>query len=174
MPRLPVVHHLLLEELQVLLVVPVHLQQADGHLAVPAALVHLPPAALSAHRVRHASFPRAPPPHAAHLADELPQLQLLVGDVPLLQVDAGLAGLAGDGAAPALRAAAPADARGQLLQLVLVLQAVLSAAPLTSLLVLRRRLCLLKQTPSLVLIYVFCCLRDYFISFQCRNEIVAK
>ena len=44
--RLPVVHHLLLEELQVVLVVAVHLQQADGHLAVPAALVDLPPAAL--------------------------------------------------------------------------------------------------------------------------------
>ena len=50
--RLPVVHHLLLEELQVVLVVPVHLQQADGHLAVPAPLVDFPPAALGRHRAR--------------------------------------------------------------------------------------------------------------------------
>lgn len=45
-PGLPVVHHLLLEELQVILVVAVDLQQADGHLAVPATLMHLPPATL--------------------------------------------------------------------------------------------------------------------------------
>ena len=42
---MPVVHHLLLEQLQVVLVVAVHLQQADGHLAVPAAAVHPAPAA---------------------------------------------------------------------------------------------------------------------------------
>lgn len=79
MPRLPVVHHLFLEELQVVLVVAVHLQQANGHLAMPAAAVHPAPAALP---------------------DGLTQLYLLEGDVPLLQVHAGLAGLARDGAPP--------------------------------------------------------------------------
>lgn len=49
-PGLSVVHHLLLEEFQVVLVVAVDLQQADGDLAVPAALVHLPPAALERHQ----------------------------------------------------------------------------------------------------------------------------
>lgn len=73
--RLSVVHHLLLEELQMVLVVAVDLQQPDGHLPVPAAFVHLAPAAF---------------------ADQLPQLQLLEGDVPLLEVDTGLAGLARD------------------------------------------------------------------------------
>lgn len=47
-PGLPVVHHFLLEELQVVLVVAVDLQQADGDLAVPPALVHPTPAALEA------------------------------------------------------------------------------------------------------------------------------
>lgn len=92
-PRLPVVHHLLFEQLQVVLVVAIHLQQADGHLAVPAAAVHPAPAALP---------------------DGLAQLHLLEGDVPLLQVHAGLAGLARDGALPG-----PAGAR-QVIQLVLV------------------------------------------------------
>lgn len=46
MSGLSVVHHLLLEQLQVLLVVTINFQQADGHLAVPATLVHLPPATL--------------------------------------------------------------------------------------------------------------------------------
>lgn len=48
MPGLPVVHHFLLEELQMVLVVPIDLQQADGDLAVPPALVHPTPAALEA------------------------------------------------------------------------------------------------------------------------------
>lgn len=72
MPRLSIVHHLLLEELQVLLVVSVNLQQANGHLSVPPASAHLPPSAF---------------------ADELSEFQLLEGDVPLLQVNTGLAGL---------------------------------------------------------------------------------
>ena len=46
MSGLSVVHHLLLEQLQVVLVVPVDLQQADRHLSVPAALVDPAPAAL--------------------------------------------------------------------------------------------------------------------------------
>lgn len=50
MPGLSVVHQLLLEELEMLLVVAVDLHQADGHLAVPAALVHFPPAALQSDR----------------------------------------------------------------------------------------------------------------------------
>lgn len=52
MPGLPVVHHLLLKELEVILVVAVHLQQANGHLAVPAAFMHLPPATLDVHNIR--------------------------------------------------------------------------------------------------------------------------
>lgn len=46
MPGLPVVHDLLLKELQMVLVVPVDLQESDGHLAMPPALVHFAPAAL--------------------------------------------------------------------------------------------------------------------------------
>lgn len=45
---LSVVHHLLLEQFQVILVVPVHFHQTDGHLSVPPAPVHLTPAALDA------------------------------------------------------------------------------------------------------------------------------
>lgn len=45
-PGLPVVHHLLFKELQVVLIVPIDLQESDGHLAVPPALVHFAPAAL--------------------------------------------------------------------------------------------------------------------------------
>lgn len=63
-----------------------------------------------------ASMPRFSLP--AHLANELLQLQLLIGDVPLLQVHAGLAGFATDGAPPAVDAAV--DGGGQLLQAVLV------------------------------------------------------
>lgn len=73
MPRLPVGHHLPLEGLELLLVVPLDVDQPDGHLAMPAAVVHLPEAALP---------------------DELADFQLLEGDVPLLEEDAGLAGLA--------------------------------------------------------------------------------
>lgn len=50
-PGLPVVHHLLLEELQVILVVAVNLQKANGHLAMPATLVHLPPATLESQAI---------------------------------------------------------------------------------------------------------------------------
>lgn len=46
-PGLPVVHHFLLEELQVVLVVPVNLEQTDGDLPVPPTLVHPTPAALA-------------------------------------------------------------------------------------------------------------------------------
>lgn len=46
MPGLPVVHHFLFEELQVVLIVPVDLEQTDGDLAVPPTLVHPTPAAL--------------------------------------------------------------------------------------------------------------------------------
>lgn len=52
MPGLPVVHHLLLKELQVILVIAVDLQQANGHLTMPAAFMHLPPAPLDSHKVR--------------------------------------------------------------------------------------------------------------------------
>lgn len=52
MAGLPVVHHLLFKELQVILVVAVDLQQTNGDLAVPAAFVHLPPTTLNSHNVR--------------------------------------------------------------------------------------------------------------------------
>lgn len=47
MPGLPVVHHFLFEELQMVLIVPVNLKQTDGDLAVPPTLVHPTPAALA-------------------------------------------------------------------------------------------------------------------------------
>lgn len=72
-PRLPVGHHLPLEGLQLVLVVPLDVDEAYGHLAVPATMEHLAEAAF---------------------ADQLSDLQLLEGDVPLLEEDAGLAGLA--------------------------------------------------------------------------------
>lgn len=74
-PRLPVRHHLPLESLQLVLVVPLDVDETDGHFPVPAAMEDLPKAAL---------------------ANELADLQLLKGDVPLLQEDAGLAGFAGE------------------------------------------------------------------------------
>lgn len=52
MSGLPVVHHLLLKELQVILVVAVNLQQTNGDLAVPAAFMHLPPTTLDSHNIR--------------------------------------------------------------------------------------------------------------------------
>lgn len=55
-----------------------------------------------------------------HLANELPQLQLLIWDVPLLQVDAGLAGLTTDGAPPAANGPTTAYGRRQVLQPVLI------------------------------------------------------
>lgn len=67
-------HHLALEGLELVLVVALNVDQADGHLAVPASVEHFAEAALS---------------------DNLADLQLLEGDVPLLQEDAGLACLAG-------------------------------------------------------------------------------
>lgn len=73
MPRLPVGHHLPLEGLELLLVVPLDVNQPDGHLTMPAAVVHLPEAALP---------------------NELANFQLFEGDVPLLEEDASLAGLA--------------------------------------------------------------------------------
>lgn len=115
-PRLSVVHHLLLEELQVVLVVAVNFQQADRHLAVPAALVHLPPATLRGggrlSQCQTLFLTTGSSLHLdAHLADELAQLQLLVGDVPLLQVDAGLADVTGDRSSQALDAGVAADGR---------------------------------------------------------------
>lgn len=71
--RVAVGHHLALEGLELVLVVALDVDQADGDLAVPAPVENL----------AEASF-------ADHLAD----LQLLERDVPLLQEDAGLAGLA--------------------------------------------------------------------------------
>jgi hypothetical protein len=93
MPRLPVVHHLFLEQLQVVLIVAVHLQQPNGHLAMPTASVHPAPATLS---------------------NGLAQFHLFKGDVPLLQVNAGLAGLSRDGAPPG-----PAGA-GEVVHLILL------------------------------------------------------
>lgn len=66
-------HHLTLEGLELVLVVALDVDQADGHLAVPASVEH---------------FAEAP------LADHFSDLQLLERDVPLLQEDAGLARLA--------------------------------------------------------------------------------
>lgn len=103
-PGLPVVHHFLFEELQVVLIVAVDLEQTDGDLAVPPTLVHPTPAALepaetlSAGPTSRGELTR--PVRSSHFPDELAEVQLLKGDVPLLQVHAGLAGLAGDGALP--------------------------------------------------------------------------
>lgn len=72
-PSVAVGHHLTLEGLELILIVALDVNEADGHLAVPAAVEHLAEAAF--------------PDHLAHL-------QLLQWDVPLLQKDAGLAGLA--------------------------------------------------------------------------------
>lgn len=91
--RLSVVHHLLLEELQVVLVVSVDLQESDGHLSVPAAAMD---------------------PTPATLPDELAEIQLLEGNVPLLQVDAGLTGLTRDGTFPV----GSSSRAGQVVQLV--------------------------------------------------------
>lgn len=66
-------HHLPFEGLQLVLVVALDVDQANGHLAVPAPVEN---------------FTKAPFP------DHLPDLQLLKRDVPLLQEDAGLAGFA--------------------------------------------------------------------------------
>lgn len=71
--RVAVGHDLALEGLELVLVVALDVNQADGDLAVPAPVEHL-----------------AEAPFPDHLAD----LQLLERDVPLLQEDAGLAGLA--------------------------------------------------------------------------------
>lgn len=72
-PSVAVGHHLTLEGLELILIVALDVNEADGHLAVPAAVEHLAEAAF--------------PDHLAHL-------QLLQWDVPFLQKDAGLAGLA--------------------------------------------------------------------------------
>lgn len=73
--RVPVRHHLALEGLELVLIVALDVDEAYRHLAMPAAVVDL----------AEASF-----------ADELADLQLLEGDVPFLQEDARLAGLAGE------------------------------------------------------------------------------
>lgn len=72
-PSVAVGHHLALEGLELVLVVALNVDEADGHLAVPAPVENLAEATLS-----------------DHLAD----LELLERDVPLLQEDTGLAGLA--------------------------------------------------------------------------------
>lgn len=66
-------HHLTLEGLELVLIVALDVNQADGHLAVPASVENLT---------------------EASLADHLANLQLLEWYVPLPQEDAGLAGLA--------------------------------------------------------------------------------
>lgn len=73
MARVAVGHDLALEGFKLVLVVPLDVDQADGDLAVPPSVVNSSEAAF---------------------ADHLSDLQLLEGDVPLLQEDAGLAGLA--------------------------------------------------------------------------------
>lgn len=65
-------HHLTFEGLELVLVVTLDVDQADGDLTVPASVENLA---------------------EASLANHLPDLQLLERDVPLLQEDAGLAGL---------------------------------------------------------------------------------
>lgn len=45
-PGLSVVHHLLFEELQMVLIVPVDLKKSDSYLAMPPTLMHSAPAAL--------------------------------------------------------------------------------------------------------------------------------
>lgn len=66
-------HHFTLEGLQLVLIVALDVDQADGHLPVPAPMENFAKASLT---------------------DHLPDLQLLKRDVPLLQKDARLAGLA--------------------------------------------------------------------------------
>lgn len=73
MPRLSVGHHFPLEGLQLVFVVPLNVNEADGHLTMPTSMEHLA---------------KAP------FAYQFSNLQLLKGDVPLLEKDAGLAGLA--------------------------------------------------------------------------------
>lgn len=73
MASVAVGHHLTLEGLELVLVVTLDVDQADGHLAVPASVENLAEASFTNH---------------------LPDFQLLKRDVPLLQEDAGLAGLA--------------------------------------------------------------------------------
>lgn len=72
-PRVSVRHHLSFKGFQLLFVVSFDVDKPDGHFSVPAPVVHLSEAAF---------------------ADQLSDLQLLHGNVPLLQEDAGLAGLA--------------------------------------------------------------------------------
>ena len=64
-------HHLALEGLELVLVVTLDVDQANGHLTMPAPVENFAEASLT---------------------DHLPDLQLLKRDVPLLQEDAGLAG----------------------------------------------------------------------------------
>lgn len=73
MASVTVGHHLTLKSLELVLIVALDVDQADGHLTVPASVENFAEASLT---------------------DHLPDLQLLKRDVPLLQEDAGLAGLA--------------------------------------------------------------------------------
>lgn len=118
MSGLSVVHHLLFKELQMILIVAVDLEKPNGYLAVPPPLVYLPPAALR-YKIRKKVFRKNKyfsnfiTRGVSHLSDKFSEIQLLKRNVPLLQVDAGLTGLAGDGALPLVPPRA-----GQVVQLV--------------------------------------------------------
>lgn len=47
MPSLPVGHHFPLESLQLVLIIPLNVDEADGHLAMPAAVKHLAKTAIA-------------------------------------------------------------------------------------------------------------------------------
>lgn len=66
---------------------------------------------------------------SVHLSNKLPQLQLLIWNVPLLQVHTGLAGLTRDGVPPPANGPTTTYGRRQVLQPVLItlLSALLSA-----------------------------------------------
>lgn len=118
MSRLSVVHHLLLKEFQMILVVSVDLQQPYGYLPMPPALVNSAPATLSGSKITFSKLTHVGANVRMlnlHLSYELSKVQLLKGDVPLLKVDAGLRAFAGDGSLPhvALRA-------GQVVQIVAI------------------------------------------------------
>ena len=55
-----------------------------------------------------------------HLANKLSELQLFIWDVPLLQVDAGLAGFTRDVALPTARCPTMTSGRRQLLKRILI------------------------------------------------------
>lgn len=73
MSGVPVRHHLSFKGFQLFFIVSFDVNEAYGHFSMPASMVDLSKPAF---------------------ADQLSDLQLLHGNVPLLQEDAGLAGLA--------------------------------------------------------------------------------